>query len=244
MAARIMLLDDDLALGEILADYLGRYGMELHAAARPTYAFAMLSEIEPELLLLDALLPERCGLEICREMKARRPGMPVLLLTPDGVDPGNFTHEGAGCLAKPFAPREALARIHEVLRGASLMAPAASRVVVPVTRTGSLRVDALEIDAARVVRLHGQVLTLTPGEAELLKALAESPGSALHRDELEARLKEAGWDVRDHTRDLSLDMLVGGLRTKLGDDAKRPRFIKTVWGTGYMLAARVEDDAA
>ena len=232
---RLLIVDDDGETRELLARYLGRNGYEVSVAADGGEMEARLAGDPPvDLIVLDLMLPGRDGLDLTRSIRARS-AIPIVMLTARGDDTDRIVGLELGAddyLAKPFNPRELLARIRTVLRRAGRF---------PESRPGQrnrLRFAGWEIDlAARdLVSPAGVNVPLSAGEFDLLAALVEHPRQVLSRDEL-----------LDLTRgraatpfDRSVDVQIGRLRRRLEDDPREPRLIKTVRGGGYMLAAPVE----
>ena len=224
---QILVLDDDEKLCQLLTQYLERYEMQVHVAHTPSRGFEMLRRIKPDLLILDVMLPEKDGFEICRELRAKSSvygQLPILMLTAHGEVTDRIVGLELGAddyLPKPFEPRELVARIHNILRRSG-DDPNLTKEVKPV--------DGLEIDTTRrEAKLDGELLELTTMEYELLLLFMQSPNKTFTRDELMNRLR--GIDAELFSR--AVDTLVSRLRHKLKDTSKTPRFIKTVWGRGY-----------
>ena len=224
---RILIIDDDEKLGQLLTQYLERYDMEVHVALAPSRGFELLKKLKPDLLILDVMLPEKDGFEICREIRAKSSiygQLPILMLTAHGEVTDRIVGLELGAddyLPKPFEPRELVARIHNILRRAGDDANAA-REIKPV--------NGLELDVnRREATLDGELLELTTMEYELLLLFMQHPNKTFTRDELMNRLR--GIDAELFSR--AVDTLVSRLRHKLKDTSKTPRFIKTVWGRGY-----------
>lgn len=223
---RVLLIDDDRRHSELLAAYCRRHDIEVDCAFEGEEGLRRLDATRPDLLLLDVMLPGRDGFTLCREIR-RHSRVPIIMLTARGDVTDRVTGLELGAddyLAKPFEPRELVARIHTVLR-----------------RTGAsaeqtlLEYDGLSIDTrSRVVVADGTVLDLTTMEYELLLLLASHPGRDLSRDEILGALR--GIDAALLTR--SVDILVSRLRAKLGDDSRAGRWIHTVWGRGYRFIGR------
>ncbi len=223
----ILILDDDEKLCQLLTQYLERYDMTIHVAHTPSRGFELLRRIKPDLLILDVMLPEKDGFEICREIRARPSvfgQLPILMLTAHGEVTDRIVGLELGAddyLPKPFEPRELVARINNILRRTSDEGRQ-RKEVKPV--------DGLEIDMTRrEAKLDGELLELTTMEYELLLLFMQSPNKTFTRDELMNRLR--GIDAELFSR--AVDTLVSRLRHKLKDTSKTPRFIKTVWGRGY-----------
>jgi len=231
MAERVLLIDDDDALGRLLADYLGPLGFEVVIASRGQAGLDRLRTDAFAAVLLDVMLPDLDGFEVCKRIRAGS-NVPVLMLTARGQDEDRIVGLELGAddyLPKPFNPRELLARLRALLRRQR----AAPGVAAP------LRFGRLEIDKdARVVRLGGEERALTGYQFDLLLALAESPGRVLSRDALMSRLRGEGLEAFDR----SIDVHVSRLRAALEDDPRHPRRIITVRGAGYVFAKKQDED--
>ena len=225
--AKVLLIDDDRKHSELLKNYLKQFGITLECAGNAEEGLRKLSRTDPDLLLLDVMLPGRDGFDICREVR-RTSEIPIIMLTARGdvVDRVSGLEIGADdYVGKPFEPRELVARIQTILRRASSMD----------ARDPTLRFEGIEIDRdAKEVRVDGKRVDLTSMEFELLTVLAKRAGKKVSRDEILNELR--GIDAAIMTR--AVDIMVSRLRQKLGDSIKPPRFIQTVWGTGYAFVAR------
>ena len=223
---QILIIDDDEKLGKLLVQYLERYDMQAHVAITPSKGFEMIKQIKPDLLILDVMLPEKDGFEICREIRAKSSifgQLPILMLTAHAEVTDRIVGLELGAddyLPKPFEPRELVARIHNILRRSS--DDNNVREIKPV--------NGLDVDVSRrEVKLDGSMLDLTTMEYELLILFMQFPNKTFTRDELMNRLR--GIDAELFSR--AVDTLVSRLRHKLKDTSKTQRFIKTVWGRGY-----------
>ncbi len=229
MSTRVLLAEDDDAIASPLARALTREGYEVTVAATGPDALKQALNDEFALLILDLGLPELDGLEVCREVRAARPEVAVLMLTARtdemdfvvGLDAGADDYVG-----KPFRMFELMARTRALLRRS---VPAAD--AVEVLDAGGIRLDA----AARRVTVDGTDVALANKEFELLKFLMESAGRLLPREEILA----AVWGDSDLRGSKTLDMHISWLRRKIGDDAgpQRPRRIATVRGVGFRFDA-------
>jgi DNA-binding response OmpR family regulator len=218
---RILLIDDDEKLGELLTAYFKRFDMQLDAVTLPSAGLARIQRDKPDLVILDVMLPEQDGFEVCRAIR-KTSSVPVVMLTARGEVTDRIVGLEIGAddyLPKPFEPRELVARIQNVLRRGR------SRSDDKSLRFGDLAVN-LE---RRSVELEGEPLDLTTMEYQLLVLFASNPGKTFNRDEILNELR--GIDAQLFSR--SVDILVSRLRQKLKDTSRQPRFIKTVWGTGY-----------
>lgn len=224
---KVLLIDDDRKHSELLRAYLKKFGITLECAGDAGEGLLKLARCEPDLLLLDVMLPGRDGFEICREVR-KTSNIPIIMLTARGdvFDRISGLEIGADdYVPKPFEPRELVARIQTILR----------RVDTSGKEQALLRFEGLEIDkGARKVTVDGTPVELTSMEFELLVVLAQRAGKKVSRDEILNQLR--GIDAAILTR--SVDIMVSRLRNKLGDSVKPPRFIETIWGMGYSFVAR------
>lgn len=221
---RLLIIDDDDRIRDLLAEYLGGRGFEVETAADGSLGLQALRGGSFDLVVLDVMMPGKDGFEVLRELRSDS-SLPVIMLTARGDDFDRIVGLELGAddyLPKPFNPRELLARIQAVLRrsGAS-DSPDAS------VSAGPLRVD----PDRREVRLDGELLDLTTTEFEILRILVANAGRVIPRE----RLMELARGAEYAAFDRSVDVHVSHIRRKLGDDPRRPRFIKTVRGVGYTL---------
>jgi DNA-binding response OmpR family regulator len=221
---RILLIEDDARLAEMVRDYLGEAGFRVARAASGGSGLAMHSREAFDAIVLDLMLPDMDGLEVCRQVRARA-ATPILMLTArgDAMDRVIGLEMGADdYLPKPFEPRELLARLKAILRRGT--APQKDEV---------LRFGQLEIDrAAREVRLNGEARPLTSYQFGLLLALAEHAGRVMSRDVLMDLLRAAPLEAFDR----SIDVHISRIRAAIEDDPKKPRRVITVRGAGYVFA--------
>jgi DNA-binding response OmpR family regulator len=227
MAETLLLIEDDLKLHALLREYLGSFGFELHAEARPEDGLRAVDTLDPDLVILDVMLPGMNGFEVCRRIR-RKSAVPVIMLTARGDIADRVAGLEIGAddyLPKPFEPRELVARIQSVLRRTGRPVPGGRQA-----EFGRLRVD---FDA-RAAFLDGLDIGLTTNEFNALAVLVASPGKVLDRDALLQELR----GLESDTFNRSVDIAMSRLRQKLGDNPKSPEFIRTVWGAGYMFIPR------
>lgn len=229
MAARVLIIDDDTRLYELLAMYLGANGVSATHAPDGRQGLAALETGVFDAVLLDVMMPGLDGLEVCRRIREKS-RVPVIMLTAKGDETDRVVGLELGAddyVPKPFSPRELLARLRAVLRRT------APEALAETVRVGNISIEV----GSRAVRVGGESVDLTGIEFDLLLALARRPGRVVPRDAL---LEQAGrGDVA--VGDRTVDVHVSHLRRKLGDDPRSPRLIKTVRGVGYVMA---RDDAA
>lgn len=220
---RILLIDDDEALGEPLAAYFARFGFELVQATRPSAGLALLRQGGFDAAILDVMLPEQDGFSLCRAIR-KDSELPIVMLTARGEVTDRVVGLELGAddyLPKPFDPRELVARLQTVLRRRT---PAAAA-------DGRLRFDGLVLDpVTRTVQRQGEAVDLTAAEFDLLVLLAREPGRVFSRDDILNQLR--GHEADLYTR--AVDILVSRVRRKLEPLAA----IKTLRNAGYALALR------
>jgi two-component system, OmpR family, response regulator len=226
----VLLVEDDVRLATLTREYLEGHGVAVSHVTDGKRGLAEAIAGRFDAVLLDLMLPGKDGLDVCRELRARS-DVPILVLTARGEEADRVMGLELGAddyLAKPFSPRELLARIRAVTRRAKgRVGPVRSAVHV-----GGLAVD----PAAMRVTLDGREIALTAYEFALLEALARRAGRVLTREQLMELAKGSA----EESFDRSIDVHVSRLRQKLGDDPRRPRLIKTVRGSGYVLAGEPE----
>jgi DNA-binding response OmpR family regulator len=231
MSERILVIDDDIRLSEMLVEYLGARGLEAVARADAAAGLAELERGRYAALVLDVMLPDRDGFEVCRAVRARS-DIPILMLTARGDEEDRIVGLELGAddyLPKPFNPRELLARLRAILR---------RRNDSPARSDSTMRFGRLEIDRdARVVRVGGEERPLTSHQFELLVALAENAGRVLSRDALMNLVRGESLEAFDR----SIDVHISRIRAAIEQDPKRPRRVITLRGAGYVFARRQDE---
>jgi DNA-binding response OmpR family regulator len=226
MAERVLLVEDDVRLADMLKEYLGQAGFGVTIAARGTTALECLVDAHYDAVVLDLMLPDMDGLDVCRQLRARD-DTPVLMLTArgDAIDRIVGLELGADdYLPKPFEPRELLARLRAIMR---------RRVQAAAGSEKSLHFGRLEVDrAARAVRLDGKVRELTGYQFDLLVALAQHAGRVMSRELLMDLVKGEELEAFDR----SIDVHISRIRAAIEDNPKKPRRIITVRAAGYVFA--------
>ncbi len=224
MSDRILLIEDDTRLAEMVRDYLSGAGFRVEHAPTGSKGLAMSEREAFDALILDLMLPDMDGLDVCRAIRTKST-TPILMLTArgDAMDRVVGLELGADdYLPKPFEPRELLARLKSILRrGRGLGQP-------QVVRFGRLEID----QSARQVRLSGAACDLTGYQFDLLQVLAAHAGRVMSRDALMEALKGSGLEAFDR----SIDVHISRIRAAIEDDAKSPRRVITVRGAGYVFA--------
>ena len=229
---KVLIIDDDRKHSELLQTYFKRFGINLICALESEEGFRKLRREEPDLVLLDVMLPGKDGFEICREIR-KNSNIPIIMLTARGevIDRVSGLELGADdYLGKPFEPRELVARVQAILRRSEAAGPTG----------GKLEFEGMSIDTeTRTVEVDGAPVDLTSMEYELLLILARRHGKKMSRDDILSELR--GIDAAILTR--SVDIMVSRLRGKIGDSVKPPRFIQTIWGRGYSFVGVPVTDA-
>jgi two-component system OmpR family response regulator len=229
---KLLLVDDEAALREPLAEYLSRQGFAVTQATSSADARSRLREEKPDLVLLDIMMPGEDGLSLCRHLVEAQ-DLPVIFLTARGEATDRIVGLEIGAddyVVKPFEPRELVARIRSVLRRSS-RSPVAEAENVAFLFEG-WRLDPLK---RRLTDPEGAVVAISSVEFRLLMAFLEHPRQVLDRD----RLLDMVQGREAHLFDRAVDNQVSRLRRKIELDSRNPQLIQTVWGGGYMLATDV-----
>jgi two-component system, OmpR family, response regulator RegX3 len=230
-SARILFVEDEESISEPFSEALRRAGFEPTVTATASGALDLAQRLEPDLVLLDLALPDGDGRDVCRELR-RRSNVPILMLTARGTEMDKIVGLELGAddyVVKPFSAREVISRIRAVLRRSGSAAPEQ-----PLIEIGRLKLDT----DARTANLGGSPLELSRKEFDLLAELARNAGTVVKREDLMARV----WDVNWFGSTKTLDVHIGWLRRKLGDDPSNPGFIETVRGVGFRFAAAEEPE--
>jgi DNA-binding response OmpR family regulator len=223
MSSTILIIDDDAKLNRLLTEFLGDFGFKVITATRPDEGLRKLRQESPDLIILDVMLPEMSGFEVCKTIRQSH-AVPIIMLTARGMVTDKIVGLELGAddyLPKPFEPRELVARIQSVLRRTHGMDG------TPVRKFGRLEIDS----ARRIAKLDGGIVDLTTNEFAALAFLARNKGKVLNRDQILGELRGMESEAFNRTVDITMSRL----RHKLRDDPKSPSFIKTVWGTGYVF---------
>lgn len=229
---RALIVDDELPLAEVVASYLEREHFDAVVAGNGVDAIAVARELDPDVVILDLGLPGIDGFEVCRQLRTFSDAYVVMLTARDTeIDTVLGLTVGADdYVTKPFSPRELVARIRAMLRRPRVVQSdtrTAASEVTPPRRFGGLSVNV----AAREVAIADEQILLTRTEFDILEALSGRPGIVLSRRQLLEIVRDEPWVGNEHL----VDVHIGHLRRKLGDDAARPRFIVTVRGVGYRM---------
>lgn len=231
---KVLLVDDDARLRELLTRYLMEQGFSIKAVADATAMDRALHREHFDLIVLDLMLPGEDGLAICRRLRAEENPIPIVMLTAKGDEVDRIIGLEMGAddyLPKPFNPRELVARIHAVMRRRPTALPGAPTMEDEVVSFGRVTVNL----GTRALTRDGDDVALTTGEFSLLKVLLQHPRQPLSRDKLMELARGREYGVFDR----AIDVQVSRLRKLVEDDPAKPRYIQTVWGFGYVF---VPDD--
>lgn len=226
---KILVVDDEAQITELITSYLEREGYQVATAADGEEALEVYRKEQPDLILLDLMLPKLNGYEVCREIRAES-RVPIIMLTARDEEPDKIVGLELGAddyITKPFSPREVVARVRAVLRRAEVGEP----------ETKVIRVGDIEIDQTRhEVKKKGETIELTPTEFKLLATLADSPRRVFTRLQLVEEVQ--GYSFEGYER--TIDAHIKNLRQKIEDDPKNPVMIGTVYGVGYRFEIESE----
>ncbi|MEJ0012061.1 MAG: response regulator [Bauldia sp.] len=232
----LLIVDDDREIRDLIARLLQKHDYKVETARDANAMDAILAVTRVDLVILDVMLPGKSGLDICRDLRARSP-VPILMLTAMGDETDRIVGLEMGAddyLAKPFNPRELLARIRAILR--RVHAPAAAGPLQPAAKRLSFAGWQLDLGRRRLEAPDGVIVDLTTGEYELLIAFAERPQRVLTRNQLLDLAR--GRDATPFDR--SIDVQVSRIRRKIESDPRAPEMIITVRGDGYMFTPEVQ----
>lgn len=230
MDKSVLVIDDDEKLNDLLKDYLSKFGFKVTTVIHPDDGLDILERELPDIIILDIMLPDKDGFEVCKEIR-KTYSVPILMLTARGEVTDRIVGLELGAddyLPKPFEPRELVARIQSILRRSK------ETVKSDKIKFGNLVVDLNK----QTVELNNENVDLTTMEFEVLTLFVKNPGKVLTRDRIMERTHDMDWEAFNRT----VDVLVSRLRQKLKDDPKNPTLFKTIWGKGYKFIGD-EDEA-
>lgn len=229
MKKNILIIDDDQKLNRLLTEYLTKFDYRVSTVTHPQEGLEMIDRDPPDMIVLDIMLPDMDGFETCKKIR-KKYDIPIIMLTARGEVTDRIVGLELGSddyLPKPFEPRELVARIQSVLRRSS-----------ENRKTKRVHFEDLIVDLDKqTVILKDKELELTTMEFELLALFIHNPGKVLTRDRIMENLRGFEWKAYDR----SIDVLLSRLRQKLRDNPKNPRFIKTIWGSGYKFIGDEND---
>lgn len=222
---KIMIVDDEKKITEVVKSYLEKSGFKVYCAYSGNEALELFTEVNPKLILLDLMLPDMSGEDVCRRIR-KRSRVPIIILTAKVEEESILNGLGIGAddyVTKPFSPRQLVARVIALLRRSE-------NEIMPLSNVLSFNDGELLIDSVKhEVKSAGQIVNLTPNEFKILMALIKYPQKAFTRDELVFLVLGEDYDGYDRT----IDTHIKNLRQKIESDVKTPRYILTVYGVGY-----------
>ena len=228
---KILVVDDDQRLRDLLNRYLGEQGFTVKAVDGAAAMDKALNREGFDLIVLDLMMPGEDGLSVCRRLRGSKDSVPIIMLTAKGDDVDRIVGLEMGAddyLPKPFNPRELVARIHAVLRRRAAPPPAGA----PAAEEGEVGFGSVRVNlATRNLARKGETHALTTGEFAVLKVLLQHPRQPLSRDKLMEFARGREYEVFDR----AIDVQVSRLRKLVEDDPSKPRYIQTVWGFGYVF---------
>lgn len=227
---KILVIDDDQKLNQLLTDYLNKFNFQVNAYTHPENGIRAIKKEQPDLIILDIMLPDMDGFEVCKKIRQDY-SVPIIMLTARGEVTDRVVGLELGAddyLPKPFEPRELVARIQTILRRSS------KDIKVEIKRVGKITIDFNK----HHVLLEGNPVDLTTAEFEILSLFMKNPGRVLTRNIIMDKIHGIEYDSFDR----SVDVLISRLRRKLNDDSKNSKFIKTIWGTGYKFIDEENED--
>lgn len=229
MEKTVLVIDDDEKLNKLLDDYLTKFGFKVKTVIHPDDGLEILEREIPDIIILDVMLPDRDGFEVCKEIRKIH-SVPILMLTARGDVTDRIVGLELGAddyLPKPFEPRELVARLQSIIRRSK-----------EILKTDKIKIGDLIVDLLKqTVELNGKPIDLTTMEFEMLTVFVKNPGRVLTRDRIMNKTHDMDWEAFNRT----VDVLVSRLRQKLGDDPKNPKLIKTVWCKGYKFIGDEND---
>ena len=217
---KALLIDDDLKLAELLENYLRKSDIKLEAIADPLDTLPAIRNHNPEVIVLDVMMPKMNGFEVCQQIR-KNYSIPIIMLSARGEPNDKIRGLESGAddyLSKPFEPRELVARIINLIR----RIPTKNQ-----SKNSIFEIDHLHLE----IKMNGSVLDLTTKEYDLLSMFINNPGITFTRDEIIKEIK----GIEAHLFSRSIDILISRLRQKIESDPKSPKIIKTIWGKGYMF---------
>ena len=225
---KALLIDDDAKLAKLLTDFLATFEIGLVSTIDPTTSLGMIRAHQPNIIILDVMMPKMDGFEVCRKIR-KEFSTPIIMLSARGESLDQIRGLDLGAddyISKPFEPRELVARIHSLLRRLN-------------RQDGDFERDEFQVFTShREIHLDGYNLDLTNMEFELLNLVLGQPGTLFSRDDILKNIK--GIEVKIFSR--SIDILISRLRQKIEIDPHDPKYIKTIWGKGYMFLPRNKEN--
>lgn len=218
--AKVLMIEDDPEITELLEEYLARYGIEIFSLVSPRVGLEKLETERFDSVLVDLGLPEMDGLELCRIIRERYPSLPIIVSTARADVSDKVVAFEIGVddyVAKPYEPRELVARLQAAIKR--------SRRLGDLPEKTLFRLDLHKMQ----IEMEGRALDLTPAEYEIFALLLQRKGEVVSRDFIANSVDSLRWESSDR----SIDVIISRIRHKIGDDSRRPRFIRSIRGVGY-----------
>lgn len=237
---KVFIIEDDALIGDMLCMYLSEEGYEVERAENGKLAMAYLEDHQPDIILLDMVLPDISGIQLCEELR-RKTMVPILVVSmkTEVMDRVNALNAGADdYLCKPFSMRELSAKVAAMIRRThyNQQKQVAQPEEKPDTGDYSANPITLNFDK-RCLYVNGSYVETTFSEFEIMKLFMANPGKVFSREELINAVR--GFD--SFVNDRAIDVHIGNLRKKMGEDSKQPKYIRTVWGVGYKLLVNINN---
>lgn len=223
---KVLMIEDDLELAEILTEYLAQFHIEVETFEDPFLGISAVSANEYDLIILDLTLPNMDGLEVCREI-TQKSDLPIIISSARSDLSDKVTGLSLGAddyLPKPYDPKELYARIMSIMRRYR-------KAQKPAEETANVKTDFHLDEDRHEIKLNGQMLNLTPAEYEILAFMIKKHGYALSREDIINNIESVHYDSGTK----SIDVIIGRIRHKIGDSSKSPNYIHSVRGVGYKL---------
>jgi len=225
MKKTLLIIEDDKKIVQLLTEYLTSFGYEVVSSLDPNEGLRLFSRVSPDLVILDVMMPNMDGFEVCRRIRKEN-NTPIIMLTARGDLSDKVVGLELGAddyLPKPFEPRELVARVQSVLRRAG-----------GDSATKKIKLGSIEIDMDRqIAKRNEKELSLTTKEFELLALFMKNEGKVLNRDQIMDAISGFNWEAFDR----SIDVLISRVRQKIEEDPKKPELIRTIYGAGYKFTA-------
>lgn len=233
MSKKILVIDDEFGILEVIQAYLEKEGYEVYTSANGKQGYLLFEQVKPDFLILDLMLPDMSGEEICEKIREKS-DIPILMLTAKKEEGDRITGLSLGAddyVIKPFSPRELVMRVQAIIRRVY------SNIKVDLSETSFNNGDLIIEKEERVVLKNGQAIDLTKSEYDILSVFVSNPDRTYTRENLIE--KALGYDYMGYDR--TIDTYIKNLRKKIEDDIKKPKYIITVYGVGYKFKGEQDE---
>lgn len=233
MSKKILVIDDEFGILEVIQAYLKKEGYEVYTSANGKQGYLLFEQVKPDFLILDLMLPDMSGEEICEKIREKS-DIPILMLTAKKEEGDRITGLSLGAddyVIKPFSPRELVMRVQAIIRRVY------SNIKIDLSETSFNNGDLIIKKEERVVLKNGQAIDLTKSEYDILSVFVSNPDRTYTRENLIE--KALGYDYMGYDR--TIDTYIKNLRKKIEDDIKKPKYIITVYGVGYKFKGEQDE---